>query len=216
MFFTDRKLWWLGGVLFIIANLAFGAAIVFYNAYLPDIASEEERDRVSSYGWAMGYLGGGILLALNLAFFCSVTHIGVPADLAVRINLASAGIWWLGFSFITWSRLRVRRAARSLPAGETYASIGFKQLRKTLSEVNRFPETLKFLLAYFLYNDGIQTVIAVSATFAAAPLIRAAWTRTTNAHAVILMIQFVAFGGALLWGRLAGGLAPSNRSLSVW
>ena len=93
----------------------------------------------------MGYLGGGILLALNLAFYLFSDKIGVPGDLAVRINLASAGIWWLGFSFITWTRLRARRAARALPAKETYASIGFKQLRKTLSEVNHFPETLNFL-----------------------------------------------------------------------
>ena len=112
MFFITGELWWLGGVLFIIANLAFGAAIVFYNAYLPDIASEDQRDRVSSYGWAMGYLGGGVLLALNLAFFIFSEDIGVPGDLAVRINLASAGLWWLGFSFLTWSRLRPRHAAR--------------------------------------------------------------------------------------------------------
>ncbi|HCB01172.1 MAG TPA: MFS transporter, partial [Anaerolineae bacterium] len=151
MFLVAGDLWWLGGVLFIVANLAFGAAIVFYNAYLPDIASEDERDRVSSYGWAMGYLGGGILLALNLAFFIFSEDLGVPTALAVRINLASAGIWWFGFAFLTWSRLRTGRAARTLPAGENYATIGFKQLRKTLSEVKSFPETLKFLLAYFLY-----------------------------------------------------------------
>lgn len=220
MFFLTGGLWWLGGVLFIIANLAFGAAIVFYNAYLPDIASEEERDRVSSYGWAMGYLGGGILLALNLAFYLFSDRIGVPSDLAVRINLASAGIWWLGFSFITWARLRARRAARALPVKETYASIGFKQLRKTLSEVNHFPETLKFLLAYFLYNDGIQTVIAVSATFAAAPLIQGGLElEQQTLTAVILMIQFVAFGGALLWGRLAKWIGAKQSiivSLVIW
>lgn len=220
MFFLTGELWWLGGVLFIIANLAFGAAIVFYNAYLPDIASEEERDRVSSYGWAMGYLGGGILLALNLAFYLFSDALGVPGDLAVRINLASAGIWWLGFSFITWARLRARHASRSLPAGETYASIGFKQLRKTLSEVNHFPETLKFLLAYFLYNDGIQTVIAVSATFAAAPLIQGGLQlEQQTLTAVILMIQFVAFGGALLWGRLASWIGAKQAiivSLVIW
>ena len=97
MFFITADLWWLGGVLFILANLAFGAAIVFYNAYLPDIASEDQRDRVSSYGWAMGYLGGGLCLLLNLAFFMFSENLGVPRDLAVRINLASAGVWWLGF-----------------------------------------------------------------------------------------------------------------------
>lgn len=220
MFLLTAGLWWLGGVLFIIANLAFGAAIVFYNAYLPDIASEDERDRVSSYGWAMGYLGGGILLALNLAFFIFSDRIGVPTDLAVRINLASAGLWWLGFSFITWARLRTRHASRSLPAGDSYASIGFKQLRKTLSEVNHFPETLKFLLAYFLYNDGIQTVIAVSATFAAAPLIQGGLElEQQTLTAVILMIQFVAFGGALLWGRLATWIGAKQSiivSLVIW
>jgi MFS transporter, UMF1 family len=220
MFMVTGDLWWLGGLLFILANLSFGAAIVFYNAYLPDIASEEERDRVSSYGWAMGYLGGGILLALNLAFFIFSEDIGVPSSLAVRINLASAGIWWLGFSFLTWSRLRSRRAARALPAGETYVSIGFKQLGKTFREVKHFPETIRFLVAYFLYNDGIQTVIAVAATFAAAPLIQGGLELDqTTLTAVILMIQFVAFFGALFWGKLAGWIGAKQSvivSLVIW
>jgi UMF1 family MFS transporter len=220
MFLITGGLWWLGGVLFIVANLAFGAAMVFYNSYLPDIASEDERDRVSSYGWAMGYLGGGILLALNLAFFTFSEDLGVPGDLAVRINLASAGIWWLGFSFLTWSRLRPRHAARSLPSGETYVSIGFKQLRKTIGEVRHFPETLKFLIAYFLYNDGIQTVIAVASTFAAAPLIQGGLElEQSTLIAVILMIQFVAFFGALFWGKLAGWIGAKQSvvvSLVIW
>lgn len=220
MFFITGSAWWLGGVLFIIANLTFGAAIVFYNAYLPDIASEEERDRVSSYGWAMGYLGGGVLLALNLAFFLFSDKLGVPGDLAVRINLASAGIWWLGFSFITWARLRARHAARPLPAGDTYLSVGFKQLGNTFREIKHFPETLKYLLAYFLYNDGIQTVIAVSSTFAAAPLARGGVGLPQNLLiAAILMIQFVAFAGALFWGRLARWIGAKQAivvSLVIW
>ena len=220
MFFVTGGLWWLGGVLFIVANLAFGASMVFYNSYLPDIASEDERDRVSSYGWAMGYMGGGILLALNLAFFTLREKLGVPTDLAVRINLASAGIWWIGFSFFTWGRLRSRRAARHLPASETYVSIGFKQLRKTFSEVKHFPETLRFLLAYFLYNDGIQTVIAVASTFAAAPLIQGGLElEQSTLIAVILMIQFVAFFGALFWGKLAGWIGAKQSvvvSLIIW
>lgn len=220
MFFVAGDLWWLGGVLFIIANLAFGAAIVFYNAYLPDIASEDQRDQVSSYGWAMGYLGGGVLLALNLAFFIFSEDIGVPGDIAVRINLASAGLWWLGFSFLTWTRLRQRHATHPLPAGETYASAGFKQLGKTFREMKNFPETLKYLLAYFLYNDGIQTVIAVSSTFAAAPLIRGGiGLEQDTLIAVILMIQFVAFFGALFWGKLAKWIGAKQSiivSLFIW
>ena len=220
LFFVTGSLWWLGGVLYVLANLAFGAAIVFYNAYLPDIASEDEVDRVSSFGWAMGYLGGGLLLALNLAFFIFSEDIGVPTELAIRINLASAGIWWLGFSFITWKRLRSRGSSRALPANQTYIKVGFKQLGKTIKEIKNFPETLRFLVAYFIYNDGIQTVIAVSSTFAAAPLLQGGLgLETETLTAVILMIQFVAFGGALLWGKLAKWMGAKQSvilSLVVW
>jgi UMF1 family MFS transporter len=212
--------WWFGGLLFIVANLAFGAAIVFYNAYLPDIASEDQRDRVSSYGWAMGYLGGGLLLLLNLLFYQFYESFGIPTGLAVRINLASAGLWWLGFSFITWSRLRSRRAPRKLPPGEGYVTVGFKQLGRTFRELRNFPETLKFLLAYFLYNDGIQTVIAVSAVFAAAPVLRGGLEMGQSTLIfLILMIQFIAFGGALLWGQLAKRISAKRAvfvSLVIW
>ena len=220
LFLVAGDLWWLGGLLFIIANLTFGAAMVFYNSYLPDIASEEKRDSVSSYGWAMGYLGGGLLLLLNLIFYQFRETLGVPTGLAVRINLASAGVWWLGFSFFTWARLRPRHAHRALPAGEGYVSVGFKQLAHTIRELKHFPETLKYLLAYFLYNDGIQTVIAVSATFAAAPIIRGGLEiETGTLTIVILMIQFMAFFGALLWGKLAGWIGAKQSiiiSLVIW
>jgi len=220
MFFTTAPVWWLGGLLFIVANLAFGAAMVFYNSYLPDIASEDQRDRVSSYGWAMGYLGDGLLLILNLAFYMFSDKLGVPQPLAIRINLASAGIWWLSFSFFTWVRLRARHAVKQLPKGETYARVGFRQLWSTVKEMKNFPETLKYLLAYFLYNDGIQTVIAVSSTFAAAPLIRGGvGMDQSTLIIVILMIQFMAFFGALLWGKLAYWVGAKRSiivSLVIW
>jgi UMF1 family MFS transporter len=220
MFFTTAPLWWLGGLLFIIANLAFGAALVFYNSYLPDIASEDQRDRVSSYGWAMGYLGDGLLLILNLVLYLMSDRIGIPKDLAVRINLASAGIWWLTFAYFTWVRLRARHPAKQLPRGETYFRVGFKQLWSTIKEMKNFPETLKYLLAYFLYNDGIQTVIAVSSTFAVAPLIRGGVGMDQSMLiVVILMIQFMAFFGALLWGKLANRVGAKRSiiiSLVIW
>jgi UMF1 family MFS transporter len=220
LFLTTAPVWWLGGLLFIAANLAFGAAMVFYNSYLPDIASEDQRDRVSSYGWAMGYLGDGLLLILNLAFFLFSDKLGVPKDLAVRINLASAGVWWLSFSFFTWMRLRARHAVKQLPKGETYTRVGFRQLWHTIKEMKNFPETLKFLLAYFLYNDGIQTVIAISSTFAAAPLIRGGvGMDQSTLIIVILMIQFMAFFGALLWGKFAKWMGSKRSvilSLVIW
>ena len=220
MFFVLGDLWWLGGVLYIIANLAFGASMVFYNAYLPDIASEDRRDGTSSFGWAMGYLGGGLLLLANLLFYQFHEHIGVPTGLAVRINLASAGLWWLGWSFWTWATLRGRHAARPLPAGTTYLTVGFRQLCQTFREARRFPHTLRFLLAYLVYNDGIQTVIAVAAVFAAAPLIQGGLQIDQGTLImIILMIQFVAFGGALFWGRLAGWVGAKRSlmiSLVIW
>ncbi|MGH2522649.1 MAG: MFS transporter, partial [Anaerolineales bacterium] len=214
LFFVAGDLWWLGGVLFVIANLCFGAAIVFYNAYLPDIASEDQRDSVSSRGFAMGYLGGGLLLVANIALYVYLSSIGRGA-LAVRINLASAGLWWLLFSQITFRTLRPRHAARQLPPGENYLTAGFKQLRQTFNEVNRFPQTLRYLLAYLIYNDGIQTVITVSSTFGSEELRLDQGTLS----GVILMVQFVAFGGAFLFSWLARRLGTKNAialSLVIW
>jgi UMF1 family MFS transporter len=220
MFLITDNVWWLGGLLFMFANLAFGAAVVFYNAYLPDIASEDQRDRVSSYGWAMGYLGDFLLLVLNLAFYQFHDKLGIPENLAIRINLASAGVWWLSFSFITWARLRPRHARRPLPKNETYISVGFKQLGTTIRELKNFPETLRFLIAYFLYNDGIQTVIAMASTFATAPLLAGGLELDLSTlTVVILIIQFVAFLGALFWGRLAGWVGSKQSiiiSLVIW
>jgi UMF1 family MFS transporter len=168
----------------------------------------------------MGYLGDFILLALNLAFYTFRDNLGVPTGLAIRINLASAGVWWLTFSFFTWVRLHPRHARRSLPPGDTYLSIGFKQLGHTFREIRHFPETVKYLLAYFLYNDGIQTVIAVASTFAAAPLLSGGVELSTETlTAVILLIQFVAFLGALFWGKLASWVGSKRSiiiSLVIW
>lgn len=220
MFFVEGSLWWLGGLLFILANLAFGAALVFYNAYLPDLAGPEQQDRVSSFGWAMGYLGGGLLLLFNLLFFQFRDRLGIPDGLAVRLNLASAGLWWLGWSAWTWRTLRPRGAARQLPPGANYLSVGLGQLRHTFSQARRFPHTLRFLLAYLIYNDGIQTMIAVAAIFATAPLVQGGLEMAQGGLIqVILMIQFVAFFGALFWGRLAGWIGAKRAllvSLAIW
>ena len=215
MFFVTAPVWWLGGVLFVFANLCFGASIVFYNAYLPDIASPEQRDRVSSFGWAMGYLGGGLLLLFNLIFFQFHDALGISSGLAVRINLASAGLWWLGFSMFTWRRLRSRQPQRELPSDTGYFSVGVRQLRQTLRDLRHFPQTVQFLLAYLIYNDGVQTVIAISAIFGAEELGLDVGTLSM----VILVVQFVAFFGALFFGWLAGRTGTKRAlviSLVIW
>lgn len=206
----------LGGVLFLIANLSFGAAMVFYNAYLPDIAHPDERDKVSSQGWAMGYLGGGLLLLINLIFLQVLAEpLGVSTGHAVRISLASAGIWWGAFAIIPLQRLATHQARRALPPGESYLGVGFKQLRHTLRRLPTLPMTLLFLVAYLLYNDGIQTVIALSAQFGAEEL----GMESSQLVLLILMVQFVAFGGALGFGWLAARIGAKRAilgSLVIW
>ncbi len=257
MFFITPGLHWLGGLLFILANVSFGAGFVFYNSFLPDIASNDRRDQVSASGFAMGYLGGGLLLVINLVMFMLMEDTALVA----RISLASAGIWWLGFSLVTFRLLRSRQSVRPLPPGETYLSIGFSQLAHLVEAPTRLvatlmmlpllipvlfflrldirlvllpalgpivvlilfiarksrtlPEAMKFMVAYLLYNDGIQTVIAVSAIFAAQEI----GMSTTNLILVVLMIQFVAFIGAHLFSRLARRIGTKNAifvSLVVW
>ena len=102
----------LGGVLLVVSNVSFGATIVLYNAFLNDITTEDQRDKVSSRGYALGYLGGGILLAANLALVSFAGALGISKGMAVRLSLASAGVWWGGFAIITFNRLRTRAPAR--------------------------------------------------------------------------------------------------------
>jgi UMF1 family MFS transporter len=203
----------LGSAFFIVANLCFGAAMVFYNAFLPEIASPDRRDAVSSQGFALGYLGGGLLLLVNLGLLTLMED----TALAVRISLASAGLWWLIFTFLyPQQRLQQRAPARELPPGINAFSHGVRELASTLRELYReYPETLRFLVAYLVYNDGIQTVIVVSTAFAADELGMA----TDLLLILVLMIQFVAFFGALGFGYLSRRLGAKRSimiSLFIW
>jgi UMF1 family MFS transporter len=208
LYFVQANTIVFGGLLFIVANLCFGGAIVFYNSFLPDITTPDQRDSVSSRGFALGYLGGGILLALNFVLLSQMSDTGM----AVRLSLASAGVWWIAFTyFFPQKRLRQRSAARALPQGESYFSHSLKQLRNTFSEMrSKYPVTLRYLIAYLVYNDGIQTVIAMATVFAASEL----GVEATSLLLLVLMIQFVAFGGALIFGWLAGRIG-AKRSLII-
>ncbi len=216
LYFLQGDRYLLGGGLFVVANLSFGASIVFYNAFLSDIAPPEERDHVSSQGWALGYLGGGILLAINLVFVQFLAEPwGISTGDAVRISLASAGLWWALFTLIPLSRIRQRAPIKRLPAGNSYLSIGFMQLRHTLRQLPRYPQTMLFLAAYLLYNDGIQTVIALSSLFGSQEL----GLGTASLIQLILMVQFIAFFGALGFGYLARWLGSKRAivfSLVLW
>lgn len=215
-FFVGGDRYWLGGLLFLVANLSFGASIVFYNAFLPDLAPADDRDRISSQGWALGYLGGGLLLLFNLIFVQFVADgMGIDRLNAARICIISAGVWWALFTLIPMNRLKRREAVNKLPSGTSYFTIGFRQLGHTLREMPTLPHTLLFLVAYLLYNDGIQTVIALSADFGAQEL----KLDTSVLVQVILMVQFVAFIGALAFNYIAKALGTKRAimaSLVIW
>lgn len=197
MFFLDGERYLLGGVLLIVANVSYAVSVVVYNAFLPQIAPPQERDAVSSKGWAFGYVAGALVLMVNLALFLGHESLGVTEGTAVRICLASAGLWWGVFTIVPLLRLRerpgeVRDASISLGSG-------WRQLMTTLRELRLYPLTLLFLLAYLLYNDGVQTVIAMASVFGAEELD----LDQTTLIGAILLVQVVAVGGALLLGRLA-------------
>ena len=191
----------LGGLLFIIANLAFGASMVVANAFLPDLAAPEERDAVSSRGWALGYLGGGLLLLAHLLYYEAIKDAGGPEGLAVRIILSSAGVWWALFTLVPLKLLPpdARSQARTKPEPLAIGA-AFRQLWTTLRGLKAYPMTLLFFVAYLLYNDTIQTVIAMASVYGSEELGLGLDTLTK----AILIVQFVAVGGSLLFERLAG------------
>lgn len=215
LFFLEGTRYLLGGWLFLIANLSFGASIVVYNAYLGEISKPDERDSVSSVGWSIGYLGGGILLAINLALYTQAENLGLSAGYAVRICLTSAGIWWAIFTVFPMIVLKIRRKANIIPPSKSILSIGFSQLWNTIKNARKYPKTLRFLIAYLFYNDGVQAVITLTAVFANKSL----GLEMDFLIIIILMVQFIAFFGALLFNFIAKATKAKGAiliSLIIW
>ena len=214
LYFVKDGRYALGAFLLIVANISFGAALVVANSYLQDLAAPDKRDTVSSRGWAFGYAGGGLLLLLNLVLYAGYESFGVTQGEAVRISLMSAGVWWAIFTIITVRGLRsLNRPVGAV--GSQALTAGFKELKVTLKDVRKYPETLKFLIAYLFYNDGIQTVIAISGTYA---ILELKLTEISLVFA-ILLVQITALIGALLLGRLSNSIGAKKvilLTLVIW
>ncbi|MEV8568938.1 MFS transporter [Streptomyces sp. NPDC051322] len=212
MFFLDGHRYLLGALLLIVANSALAVSMVLYNAYLPQIAEPDERDTISSRGWAFGYTSGAVVLVLDLVLYTAHDSFGISQSTAVRICLASAGVWWGAFTLVPLRRLRDRQVA----GGERgTVGAGWRQLLATLRDMRRYPLTLGFLLAYLVYNDGIQTVISQASVYGSEELGLGQTTLIT----AILLVQVLAVAGALGMGRLArlyGAKPTVLGSLAVW
>ncbi|MDJ1131350.1 MFS transporter [Streptomyces iconiensis] len=215
MFFLEGDRYLLGGALLVVANVCFAVAAVLYNAFLPQIAPPNERDAVSSRGWAFGYASGALVLLVNLGLFLGHDALGVEESTAVRICLASAGLWWAVFTVIPLLRLRDRPVAAHGGGAHGSFGEGFRQLGTTLRELRRYPLTLLFLVAYLLYNDGVQTVITQASVYGSEGL----GLDQTTLIGAILLVQVLAVAGALLMGRLAqtyGAKRTILGSLVAW
>jgi UMF1 family MFS transporter len=215
MFAVAGSDWALGAVLLMVGNICLGMSLVVYDAILCDIATPDERDAVSSRGWALGYLGGGLLLAVNLVLVLLHDSFGMDKGTAVRVSVLSAGVWWAAFTVIPMVRVRNRPPVNPVPESGSVLQQSFGQLWATLRGIRAFPMTLLFLVAYLFFNDGIQTVIVAASVYGDKQL----GLSQEVLIATILLVQFVAFGGALLFGRFAaryGSKRTITGGLVLW
>jgi UMF1 family MFS transporter len=210
MFWLEGRAYLWGGALFIIANVSFGASVVVYNSFLPEIAPPDQRDAVSSRGWGIGYIGGGALLALNLLLYLNAARIGISEAMAVRISLGSAGVWWAVFTIPALMTLRNRMPAHAPPRGERAVGAVLGQLRRTVADIRRYPQTMTFLIAYLLYNDAIQAVLALASQFGNDEL----KIPVSSLTLASLMVQFVGFFGAIGFQWLAA-VTGAKRAIMV-
>jgi len=208
MYWIESGDWMFALVLFVIGNVGVAGSIVFYESLLPHLVSEGELDRVSSAGYAVGYLGGGALLAVNLLMIQKPALFGIPdAGVGTRLSLASVGVWWLVFSIPLFRS--VPEPARRIepdekPRGSALTS-GARRLVETFRELRRYRQAFLLLVAFLLYNDGIQTIIRMATTYGAE------LNLDDSAMILALLItQFIGVPFAFLFGTIAGKIGAKH------
>lgn len=213
-----------GSILFIVSTMSFAAANVFYNAFLIDITTEDRRDKVSSYGYGLGYLSGFLVLVASLGFLnVAESWFGITTGTAVRISFLGASLWWGIFGAISLYFIRTRAADKDVPHDKNLVTVGFHEVWQTLKELRRLRYTMLFLIAYLFYNDGIQTVILQSSVFLSQELFsqaeRDAKLDQTFLVLIFIIAQISAFAGALVFERISRVLGAKRTiilSLLIW
>jgi UMF1 family MFS transporter len=200
LYFVRDGDYWLCLGLFVAANIGFAGSMTFYNAFLPEVAPEEKMDWVSGKGYAFGYMGGGLLLALHVLMITYHDGFGIPdKSVSIRISLASVGIWWGLFAIPLFLWVPEIRRLHTKPEKFSYFAYGFNRFFNTLRSFRHYKDLLWFLAAFLVYNDGIQTVIAMAAIFGKTAL----GLDMGTLIGTLLLTQFVALPGALLFAKLA-------------
>ncbi|GEN85698.1 MFS transporter [Oceanobacillus sojae] len=165
MIFISEGDYLLASLLFIIGSIGFSGGNIFYDGFLPEIAEKEEMDKVSSGGFAYGYIGGGILLAINVMMVLNPSWFGIAdTEWATRISLASVGIWWLIFTIPLLKNIKEEKKEK-VERTKSYVSIGFQRVGNTFREMKQFKQLIIFLIAFWLYNDGISTIIRMATVY---------------------------------------------------
>ena len=209
LFFCEPGGVWLAVVLYISTQVCFIGGNVFYDAFLPQLASEDKLDSVSAKGFAYGYVGGSIQFGISLALVAMHESIGIRQDMAVRIAMAMTGIWWAGWTLFTLKYLKEDKTEQELPQKYrkqpkflAYLNLGISRTITTAKKVGRFKHLALFLIAYMVYNDGIHTVTSMATIYGASEL----QLSPTELMVTLLLVQVVAIGGALIFGLLANGV----------
>lgn len=204
MYFIGTGDLMLASVLFILAGVGAASSTVFYEALLPHIASESEVDRVSTAGYAVGYLGGGTLLAVNLAMIEWPEWFGLGPNgtlLATKLTMVSVAVWWLLFSIPLFRRVRepVRRLEADEHVGPSPVRAAFRRLGETFHELRGYRHAFLMLTAFLLYNDGIATIQKVAAAYGTELGIA-----QSSLITAILLVQFIGIPATFAFGALAG------------
>jgi UMF1 family MFS transporter len=220
MFFITESYLYLS-LLIIISNMAFAAANVFYNAFLIDITTEDRRDRISSYGYGLGYIGGVVMLVINMATIGNAESLGMTTGTAARISFLAASLWWGIFGAISFYMLKTRQAEKTISSDESLITVGFREIWETLKELRKLRYTMLFLIAYLFYNDGIQTVILMSSSFMSYELFTKQGLPLDNSFLLLIFLiaQVSAFVGAISFERIAriiGAKKTIILSLMIW
>lgn len=201
-FFSLENLGW-GLFFYALALIGFWGSLVFYNSYLPDIALKNQQDKISAKGYALGYIGSVILLLINLVMILQYETFGFDSELAaMRYSFVMVGIWWIGFSQITYRRLPNFRNNNKLK-GSVF-TLGLKEISRVAKKVKQQPVIKSYLTAFFVYSMAVQTVMIIAAYFGEKEV---AWgsdsERVMGLIISILLIQIIAVVGALLTSRVS-------------
>ncbi|MGG8496836.1 MFS transporter [Tenacibaculum sp. TC6] len=212
-FFEGIDTVWIGITFTILASIGFWASLVFYNAYLPEVALPEQQDRASAKGFIYGYIGSVILLVINLVLIQMPDVFGITSGMASRISFVMVGLWWLGFAQITFKRLP-GNIYNKQPEND-YIWKGYRELQLVLKEVRNYPTLMRFLISFFLLSVGVQTIILMAAIFGSSEL----GLPAMNLIITILLVQIVAIIGAAIFSRVSekyGNITALKITLGIW